>query len=247
MTSLHRFLPTAAAALLLAACSRQDSKTAALRDTVAGDSTLARDLRKATADTAALREAADIATAPSPADSAPAARAPASPTMRTQKPPVRMAPAPRTDRTPSIPVNPPVLRGPASGPPAGAPPAGAAGAAARDAAYPIAACERPEPENQRRCLMAYLARSDAPLDRSYQALIADMNREAGAAAGQPEPDAVQRLRAAQRAWLVYRDTECRQRNRGQEGAIWAPVRAQCLGEFSARRADELAGMLAKRR
>jgi Uncharacterized protein conserved in bacteria len=95
--------------------------------------------------------------------------------------------------------------------------------------------------------MAYLSRSDVLLDRNYQALIAELSREAKVAPGQPEPASVRQLRAAQRAWLVYRDSECRQRNHGQEGAIWAPVRAACLGEFSGRRADELAGLLAKRR
>jgi uncharacterized protein YecT (DUF1311 family) len=54
---------------------------------------------------------------------------------------------------------------------------------------------------------------------------------------------VERLRVAQRAWLVYRDTECRRRNHGHESTLWAPVRAQCLGEFSAAREQELASQL----
>ena len=93
--------------------------------------------------------------------------------------------------------------------------------------------------------MSYLARSDVGLDRTYQSLIAEMKRRAGTSAGNPEPDEVRRLREAQRAWLVYRDTECRRRNRGKEGPLWAPLRAQCLGEFSGERQDELAGALAK--
>ena len=87
--------------------------------------------------------------------------------------------------------------------------------------------------------MAYLARSDVTLDRNYQARIAQLKRDAGTAPGAPEPESVQRLRTAQRAWLVYRDTECRNRNRGNEGGLWAPVRARCLAEFSAQRAAEL--------
>lgn len=94
--------------------------------------------------------------------------------------------------------------------------------------------------DQRQCLLAYLARSDVTLDRNYQATIRRLKSEAGTPAGAPEPESVQRLRVAQRAWLVYRDTECRNRNRGQEGPLWAPVRARCLGEFSQARADELA-------
>lgn len=93
--------------------------------------------------------------------------------------------------------------------------------------------------------MSYLARSDVGLDRTYQSLIAEMKRRAGTSASDAEPDEVKRLREAQRAWLVYRDTECRRRNRGKEGPLWAPVRAQCLGEFSGERQDELAGTLSK--
>ena len=95
--------------------------------------------------------------------------------------------------------------------------------------------------------MSYLARSDAELDRTYQALIGEMKRRAGASPGNREPDPVLRLREAQRAWLIYRDTECRRRNRGTEGPLWAPARARCLGEFSGERASELSNSLAKLR
>ena len=108
-------------------------------------------------------------------------------------------------------------------------------------------CSSPTAANQRRCLMLHLARSDVGLDRSYQALIADMKREAGTAQGAREPESVQQLRVAQRAWLVYRDTECRRRNRGKEGPLWAPVRAQCLAEFSGARTEELTQALRDRR
>jgi uncharacterized protein YecT (DUF1311 family) len=93
--------------------------------------------------------------------------------------------------------------------------------------------------------MSYLAQSDVELDRNYQALIARLRRQAGTPAGAPEPPSVRSLRSAQRAWLVYRDTECRRRSRGQEGPLWAPTRARCLGEFSGRRAEELASAAAR--
>jgi uncharacterized protein YecT (DUF1311 family) len=108
-------------------------------------------------------------------------------------------------------------------------------------------CASPTAANQRRCLMLHLARSDVGLDRTYQALITDMKREAGTAPGAREPESVRQLRVAQRAWLVYRDTECRRRNRGKEGPLWAPVRAQCLAEFSGTRTEELAQALRDRR
>ncbi|HET9013772.1 MAG TPA: lysozyme inhibitor LprI family protein [Gemmatimonadaceae bacterium] len=107
-------------------------------------------------------------------------------------------------------------------------------------------CASPASADQRRCLMLHLARTDVALDRTYQALIADLKREAGTPARGREPETVTQLRVAQRAWLVYRDTECRRRNRGKEGPLWAPVRAECLGEFSGQRTEELARALRER-
>jgi len=95
--------------------------------------------------------------------------------------------------------------------------------------------------------MLHLARSDMGLDRTYQALIGVMKREAGTPPGAKEPETVHQLRVAQRSWLVFRDTECRRRNRGKEGPLWAPMRAECLGEFSRDREEELRQGLRNRR
>lgn len=100
-------------------------------------------------------------------------------------------------------------------------------------------CNSPALPSQRRCLLLYLAKSDETLDRNYQALISDLKSDAGTRPGEKEPPRVSRLRVAQRAWLVYRDTECRRRNRGLEGPRWAPMRGRCLAEYSAKRSDEL--------
>lgn len=108
-------------------------------------------------------------------------------------------------------------------------------------------CASPALDDQRRCLLGYLARSDAVLDRNYQALIGQLKSEARTPKGAPEPVAVERLRTAQRSWLVYRDEECRKRTRAEEGPLWAPVRAPCLAEYSALRARELNDALAKRK
>jgi uncharacterized protein YecT (DUF1311 family) len=89
--------------------------------------------------------------------------------------------------------------------------------------------------------------TDAQLDRNYQALISHLKSEAGTRRGAAEPLTVQRLRAAQRSWLVYRDDECRKRTVEQEGPLWAPVRAKCLAEYSALRSRELEDALAKRK
>lgn len=108
-------------------------------------------------------------------------------------------------------------------------------------------CASPARDDQQRCLMGYLARSDAQLDRTYQALINNLKSEAGVSSKAPEPASVQRLRVAQRSWLVYRDDECRKRTRPREGPLWAPIRAECLAEYSALRSRELEDALAKRK
>ena len=208
------------------ACGRAHDESG--KDALKKDTALASDLRDIAADTSAYAAAADVAmaTVPDTALDRPAG-------------PVRMRTVATTKGTPPPPT-------PATQPPAAATPRAAVPAAtpqAAKSAFP--GCDSPATADQRRCLMSYLARSDVGLDRTYQSLIAAMKRRAGVNAGEAEPDDVKRLREAQRAWLVYRDTECRRRNRGKEGPLWAPVRAQCLGEFSGERQDELAGSLAK--
>ncbi len=102
------------------------------------------------------------------------------------------------------------------------------------------ACGSPIREDQSECVRVTLASTDMRLNRIYRALITEMRLREGVRGGQKDPPSVQRLRVAQRAWLVYRDTECRRRGRGREGALWARPRVRCLGQFSVRRANELA-------
>lgn len=108
-------------------------------------------------------------------------------------------------------------------------------------------CASPTAADQQRCLAGYLARSDAQLDRSYQALIAQLKAEAGTHSGTAEPPTVQRLRTIQRNWVTYRDDECRTRTAASEGPLWAPVRAKCLGEYSTLREREIDDALAQRK
>jgi uncharacterized protein YecT (DUF1311 family) len=77
------------------------------------------------------------------------------------------------------------------------------------------------------------------MNRIYRALITEMRLKEKVRAGAKDPASVQRLRVAQRAWLVYRDTECRRRGRRTEGRLWARPRVRCLGQFANRRANEL--------
>ena len=138
---------------------------------------------------------------------------------------------------------------PAPAPPAAAPsPPPAPPPAARARTAPAAAaarltgtraCTSAGLENQSECLRALLPGADARMNRIYRALITEMRLQEGVKPGARDPASVQRLRVAQRAWLVYRDTECRRRGRGKEGARWARPRVRCLGEFANRRANEL--------
>jgi uncharacterized protein YecT (DUF1311 family) len=101
------------------------------------------------------------------------------------------------------------------------------------------ACAASDAGSQRRCLLTLLERGDAPLTRAYAARIAELRRAAGTAPGAPDPPAVESLRAEQRAWLAQRDTECRRRGEGREGALWAPERARCLVALGQQRASAL--------
>lgn len=258
-----RWLSTTLAVVGLAAAGCDDgAKEQSPGEVLAHDSMLATDLKQA--DTSAFAEAADVAMAADP-DSAhgrasiraprPATRRPVPTRVDRSSPasspaPAPMRPAPATIHPEPLPSRtlPPAAGGsPGSTSSRGSAPMPANALAILEqvpgAAIPAAVsepCASPAPADQRRCLMIRLARSDVSLDRTYEALIADLKREAGTPAGGPEPASVQELRRAQRAWLVHRDTECRRRNRDKEGALWAAVRAQCLGEFSGLREQELA-------
>jgi len=113
----------------------------------------------------------------------------------------------------------------------------------RTRADSIAACDSPALADQRACLYVHIAANDVELNRVYGDLIAALRARAGTQAQDGDPPAVRQLRVEQRAWLVERDVECRRRTGAREGALWARVRANCLGEMSDRRAQELAATL----
>ena len=219
----------AIAMLALACDSGTPSRTA---DEFAADSALAADLALANRDTLLV-------------DSIGAYREPNAAEQDTT-PPAATAVAPARD---SVPVR-DAVPAPQPKPPVTTPaPPVASPAAAKTSPKPkppaprlsgTRACTSPTPENQSECIRVSIAAADARLNRIYRALITEMRRQEGVPPSAKDPPSVQRLRVAQRAWLVYRDTECRRRGRGKEGALWARPRARCLGEFSARRANELA-------
>lgn len=149
------------------------------------------------------------------------------------------------------------LVGPAAPAPAPVPPAPVTVPAAAPAPAPAPppapaarltgarACNSAGLENQNECLRALLPAADARMNRIYRALITEMRRVEGVAPNAADPASVQRLRVAQRSWLVERDTECRRRGRGTEGPRWARPRVACLGEFANRRANELADQFSR--
>jgi uncharacterized protein YecT (DUF1311 family) len=216
-------------ALQLAACGDtgvQEETAAAM----ARDSSLAHDLKLASADTAPFSDAADVAVAP---------RSDTTVRMVDSIPKSRSSSA----RVVSNSSNTTVTESPGS---LGTPVPVSKSARASVDSFAGPSCASPAMPDQRRCLLTYLSRSDVTLDRNYQALIAALKREAGPTPAGREPATVLRLRTAQRNWLVYRDDECRRRNEGKEGPLWAPTRAECLAEYSGQRAQELANALAAR-
>jgi len=98
-------------------------------------------------------------------------------------------------------------------------------------------CASPSPADQRACLAMRLAEHDRELNTVYQELIRRMRQRARS--GRRDPPEVARLRVEQRTWVNQRDVECQRQGRGREGALWAPVRAACLGEIADYRAAEL--------
>jgi uncharacterized protein YecT (DUF1311 family) len=220
-SSSLRAVLLAGIAVLAASCdSGAPSKT---RDDIAADSALASDLALANRDTTLV----DSIGAYRPPDAAERDTAkPDAATITVVPPtPVVKAPPPVVVSKPPVVVAKPVA------------PKTIAAAPTRTGA---SACDSPNPADQRECVRAMLAAADGRLNRIYRALITETRRQERVASGGGDPASVERLRVAQREWIVYRDTECRKRGRKKEGALWARPRVKCLAEFSERRANELA-------
>lgn len=90
--------------------------------------------------------------------------------------------------------------------------------------------DRADQAGMNQCYGEVLKRADTRLQRTYDSLRADLS-----------PDGRQRLLAAQRAWIAYRDAWCRFETAGVAGgSLYPTVLAQCLARLSDEQTAKLA-------
>lgn len=246
ITCKHAFRAVSLAALLIVAVACDGGSPSKTSDDIAADSALAADLALANRDTlvvdsigayrspdAAERDAgidptlSDAGASSEPAETTPAPSEPSRPVALPAAPGAAPPAAPAVEPTAST-----------SSP--GSSTSGTTTPASAPTFKGARACSAPGLANQSECVRVTLAATDMRMNRIYRALITEMRRQEKVAPGSKDPPSVQRLRVSQRSWLVYRDSECRRRGRGREGALWARPRVRCLGQFSVRRANALA-------
>jgi uncharacterized protein YecT (DUF1311 family) len=228
-------------ALVLAVAGACDTGSKSrTKDEIAADSELAADLALANRDTLLIDSIGQYRPAQRPADSGMTAPSPARPSTGTVAP-AAPAPSPRPSAPPpaAVPKSPSRAAplSPSSSSRSRTTSTRSSAAARRKSRDP---CDSPLLRDQQACVHETLADADKRLNGIYRSLITEMRHREGVTAGRKDPPSVERLRVAQRAWLLDRDTECRRRGRGKEGALWARPRVECLREFSTRRANELA-------
>lgn len=109
---------------------------------------------------------------------------------------------------------------------------GAQAGAAPDAAMQEALqdCDRNQ-MNMNLCAAHRHQQADQALNRQYRETLAKQSDDA----------ARQRVRAAQRAWIVFRDKDCLAANgpREESGSIWPLLQADCLARHTERRTEDL--------
>ena len=98
--------------------------------------------------------------------------------------------------------------------------------------YPVTDCGKFTTQmDLNKCAMDNLKSADKALNSTYQALMAKQDNSASK----------QRLKAAQRAWIAFRDRECAFEVGPQEtgGTIWPTEFGGCMEEITATRIREL--------
>ena len=97
-------------------------------------------------------------------------------------------------------------------------------------------CGSPIGSDQSQCLTTAIEKADRGVTSSYQRLIDALRRQAGVAAGDPDPASVEDLRAAQHRWQQDREDACRSAG---SGAFYAKERGTCFADRAADRKAEL--------
>ena len=106
-------------------------------------------------------------------------------------------------------------------------------------------CAVPSMADQRACLLALIAVSDAPLQRVYDSLITETRRRADASPGATDPPAVTRLRTEQRQWVADRERDCTRDPAPGFVPLWAEPISGCFARMAATRQDELRSALVR--
>lgn len=91
-------------------------------------------------------------------------------------------------------------------------------------------CQHGNQHQLNECAYSQLEKSDAEMNRLYIEQISYLNKANK-----------ERLRASQRAWIVYRDKACHYeaRSRAESGSIWLMQNSLCLESFTRARTQVL--------
>jgi uncharacterized protein YecT (DUF1311 family) len=88
----------------------------------------------------------------------------------------------------------------------------------------------------RKCANDELQRQDMRLNRLYKKLL-----------GATEPSGREKLKAAQLAWIQFRDRQCEyEASSEQQGSMWPLLITGCHMDFTIRRANEIEGWIYQR-
>ncbi|MGE0737306.1 MAG: lysozyme inhibitor LprI family protein [Alphaproteobacteria bacterium] len=123
---------------------------------------------------------------------------------------------------------------------------GAAAAHAEQQASPVRQCvlAAPGEEALLACHKAEYARQDKRLNDAFRALVPLAGQNAGINANPDVAGTRKSLRAAQQAWVAFRDKECAwQGERHARGPDIEMAETLCLARVTARRADELESLV----
>ncbi|MFD1950516.1 lysozyme inhibitor LprI family protein [Sphingomonas arantia] len=107
--------------------------------------------------------------------------------------------------------------------------------------------DKPNQTAMTMCQQAVAAQADADMDRTWKQVYATMqqaDRDRADEAKPTEPGFAAALLASQRAWLAFRDAECRIESYEWRGGTMQPFTAgQCLAAVTRQRTAQLRAML----